>query len=478
MNALASFGAFATIFAAGFGVLRLLACCPSRLNLPEQFGLSWLLGSGMVSLLMWTFGLFLRGPFLAGSVAAVCVVLPFIAWRAQGQDAFNGRPFRTLRPLELLLATILLFQVVRIFYLACIHTLGWDGLLNWEIKARYAFSNGGALPAAYFRDGGRLFTHPDYPLAIPFTELWIYFWLGEANQFWAKMVFPMFYVAGAMLLAGISTRITGKLWLGLAAATLLFCIPQAATAALGSAIVGYADFPLSVFYLGTIGYLVLACERGEDDSLRIFAACLFLLPWVKRDGVILWLVAAFCGALVIWRGKRSPAFLLALLPGFILMAGWRVYLSRMQAISCPEFLPLSFSSFCAHTDRIGPLISIFVSELLNSSRWGLFWLPVAIAVAYLCRRYRELSGIVLLVGMLTPLAIYPFIYVFSAWPNYIQHASLSVSRLFLHAAPLSLLAGCMTYASRSLRSVLSRPPAASAACKSMERERTPDVEFA
>jgi hypothetical protein len=468
-------GACATIFAAGLGVLHLLVRWPLRLNLPEEFGLSWLLGTGAVSLLLWAFGLFLRGPVLAGSTALICIALPLVAWGAKGRDAFCCRSFRMLRPLELLLAGILLLQVVRIFYLASIHNLAWDGMLNWEIKARYAFSNAGALPAAYFRDGGRLFSHPDYPLAIPFTELWVYVWLGEANQFWAKMIFPLFYVAGALLLTGISARITGKLWLGLAAATLLFFIPQVVTALGGSAIVGYADFPLSAFYLGTIGYLLYACQHEENNSLPLYAACLCLLPWVKREGGILWLVAAFCGALVIWRTKRSIGCLFALLPGLVMFAGWRLYLAKMDAISCPEFLPISLSTLSAHADRIRPLIFTFASEFVNTNKWGLFWLPVGIASAYLVGRCREVSAIVLLFAMLTPLITYPLIYIFSAWPNYMGHVACSGSRLFLHVAPLSLLAISLAFVSGLPKSA---PCVVTTACKSMERERTPDVEFA
>jgi hypothetical protein len=478
IGVIAFLGACATIFAAGFGLLHFLARWTSRLNLPEQFGLSWLLGTGVVSLLLWAFGFFLGGPLLAGSTAFVCIALPLVGWRARGWNAFRYRSSRVLRPLELVLATILFSQMACIFYLASIHNLGWDGLLNWEIKARYAFSNSGALPAAYFRDGGRVFSHSDYPLAIPFTELWVYFWLGEANQFWAKMIFPMFYAAGTLLLTGIGTRITGKLWLGLGAATLLFFVPQAATALGGSAVIGYADFPLSVVYLATIGYLLHACQQDENDSFRIYAACLCLLPWVKREGVLLWLVAAFCGALVIWRTKRSPRCLFALLPGFVIFAGWRLYLAKMGAVSCHEFLPISLSTLSAHADRIRPLVFTFASEFVNTNKWGLFWLPVGIAGAYLVGRCRNVSGIVLLFAILAPLIIYPLIYIFSAWPNYMDHVACSGSRLFLHVAPLSMLAISVAIASRSPKSVAACPGAVSAACKNIERERTPEVEFA
>ncbi len=53
-------------------------------------------------------------------------------------------------------------------------------------QSYYAFANGGVIPATYFSDSGRAFSHPEYPLAIPFTELWLYLWLGEADHFLRK----------------------------------------------------------------------------------------------------------------------------------------------------------------------------------------------------------------------------------------------------------------------------------------------------
>jgi len=476
--AVASLGGFATIFASGFGVLRLLVRWPTRLNLPEQFGLSWLLGTGVVSLLLWVSGFLLRGPLLAASVVVVCVALPLLAWKISGRSALHSQRWQKERPAELLLATLLVFQVAFVFYLAAVRTLGWDGLLNWEIKARYAFSNGGALPAAYFQSEGRLFTHPDYPLAIPFSELWIYFWLGEAHQFWAKMIFPMFYAAGTMLLTSIGARLTGKTWVGLAAAILVFFVPQIATEPGGSATAGYADLPLSILYLATIGYLVLACQQNEDDSFRIYAACLALLPWIKREGVILWFFAAFLGTLVIWRRKRRMIWLSALFPGPIILFGWHFYLAQMHAISCPEFFPVSLSTLLAHADRIGALISLFASQLVNASKWGLFWMPVAIACLYLGRKHRDFPGMVMLLGILAPLVTYPFIFIFSAWPDYVGHVVCSGNRLFLHVAPLCSLAVWLAIAWCSPKPVASETDALGAACKNVERERTPEIEFA
>ncbi|HAK07649.1 MAG TPA: hypothetical protein DCO65_10370 [Spartobacteria bacterium] len=303
MNFVAVLGAFATILSAGFGALLLIGARKWHQNSAARLALSWILGTGIVSLLVWIFGFFVKGALLPGLVATMCVGLPLLAWKISDHPAIPFPSLRKPKRIELLLGAFLAVEIAIIFYLAYVHTLGSDGILNWEIKARYAYANGGVLPLTYLQDGGRTFSQPEYPLAIPYTELWLYFWLGDTNQFWAKTVFPVFYAAGVILLATIGAKLTGKVSAGLGAALLLFFIPQISIEG-GSAIVGYADFPLSVFYLATIGYLLCACRSDDEHSFRIYAVCLALLPWVKREGVILWFIAGLCGVLVIWRKKN------------------------------------------------------------------------------------------------------------------------------------------------------------------------------
>jgi hypothetical protein len=436
MTAIPLLAAVATIFAAGIGLLRLILRDPNRLTLPEQFALAWLFGTGFVSLALWLVGFFGSHTFLFGTVIIGCAALPFAAWKTKGP--FRFQPLRRLTKTEWLLATVLGLQVMTIVYLCFGHTLGWDGLLNWEIKARYAFANHGVLPAFYFRDAGRAFSHPEYPLAIPFTELWIYLWLGEPSQFWSKIIFPFFYVSGAILLVAIAIRLSAKPWTALAAAIALFFVPQLTVEA-GSAIVGYADFPMSVLYLAAIGYLLCSYRENWDDCFRIYAVCLALLPWVKREGIILWLIAAACGGFVILRGKLSPKLLLALLPGLGVAAGWRLYLTQLHAVSSPDFMPLTFQTLIANVHRTGPILASFASEFMDTRPWGLFWFIIALATFYFVRQYRDARAVVLLFAIAAPVAAYASIYIFSDWPDYHRHLGLSIHRLLMHVAQLATL---------------------------------------
>ena len=476
MNFVAVLGAFVTILSGGFGALLLIGAGKWHQNFAARLALSWILGTGIVSLLVWILGFFVKGALLPGLVATICVGLPLLAWKISDHPAIPFPSLRKPKRIELLLGAFLAVEIAIIFYLAYVHTLGSDGILNWEIKARYAYANAGVLPTTYLQDSGRSFSHPEYPLAIPYTELWLYFWLGDTNQFWAKTIFPAFYAAGVILLATISAKLTGKPWVGLSVSSLLFFIPQIATEG-GSAIVGYADFPLSVFYLATIGYLLCACRSDDEHSFRIYAACLALLPWVKHEGLILWFIAAFCGVFVIWRHKKSPMYLFALLPGLFVIVAWHLYLAQMHVVSSSDFLPVSFATFQENIYRLGPIFSAFFSEVADIKKWSLFWLLVAIGSGYFMQRYRDARALVFFIAVLGPIGIYAFIYIFSNWPDFLEHVGLSVSRLLMHVAPLSCLSVSVALAARWPQPARS-PYLNRATCESADRERTPDVEFA
>ena len=429
-------GASFVIFCAGFGALRLIGA-PADRGHPE-FGFLWVLGSGIVSLLIWIFGLLISGPLLPGGVAIFCLLLFFLGWKISPSRRLILPGLGQLRTIDIFLGTALIIEIAAIFYLSYVHTLGTDGILNWEIKARYAYANNGALPSNYFQDSGRAFSHPTYPLGIPNTVLWFYFWLGDTNQFWAKTIFALFYASGAALLVAIGRQLTGRNTSGFVAAVLLFFVPQMSIDG-GSALVGYADFPLSVFYLATIGSLVVACDRDHPRWFGIYAACLAFLPWIKTEGAVLWLIAAGCGTLVILRQKRSLAHFLALAPGGFILLAWHLYLAHMQTASSRDFVSMNLSTLGANFHRLGPISARFVSELANTQIWSVFWLLTVVAAVFFICKYRNLVTALLVTAMVTPIGIYLFSYVFSAWPDYVAHMDLSISRLLMHVAPLGLL---------------------------------------
>ena len=309
-----SIPALAPFFLAGFGIAMWILARGGRVHPIECACLGWLFGCGTVSLLLWICGMFCSGLVLQTIVALACLAMAVFGFRAK--RIANAR-FDLPKPaniIEWILGSIVVLEIAVLIFVSFKHTLGWDGLLNWEMKARYAFLNGGSIPPAYYSSSGRVFSHPEYPLTIPLIEFWLYLWMGEPNQFWVKIIFPLFYAACALLLALLISRLSGKRWIGLLIAALLPFVP-AVTASPGGVVVGYADIPLSTFYLAAVGYLLLWFKADDLRSLIVFGGCSALLPWTKSEGIILWTVVVFIGFILSLAKQRLAQFVISIVPG-------------------------------------------------------------------------------------------------------------------------------------------------------------------
>jgi hypothetical protein len=428
-----------TLLAGGLGATLLLMRGVNRLNLLECTALGWLFGGGIISLLLWGVGLFLSGVPLQMFVAAAAVALATWGFASARKSRVRFSFPQPRNALEWILGGAIALEIGVMIYGSFGHGLGWDGLLNWEVKARYAFFNDGVIPAAYYSSETRAFTHPAYPLLIPMTELWLYLWMGEAHQFWIKIIFPLYYAAGAILLATTARRLTNQRWPGLAASALFFFVPFL-TNSPGSATGGYVDVPLSVLYFAAMAYLISYAGSQDRCTLRIFAVSLALLPWAKREGAILWLIGALCGAVVIWRGRRSWRLLLWLLPGVVIMAVWKIFLGAMETTKPLEFVPMTFETFSANLSRVLPISKMVLAEMLETTHWSLFWPGIAVAFIYLAMRARDRRLLLLVIAVGAPITLYAMIYLFSAWPDYALHFQQSFARLLLHVMPVAWLA--------------------------------------
>src|SRR4030095_4018066 len=91
--------------------------------------------------------------------------------------------------------TILVIQLLIVFWVSLRLSFAFDGIFLWEAKARLIFQAGGAMPAEYFRADPAYLPHPNYPLLLPYTENWFYEFLGRPHQGWLKLVLPLFYVS-------------------------------------------------------------------------------------------------------------------------------------------------------------------------------------------------------------------------------------------------------------------------------------------
>ena len=451
MSALGLAAALLTIFGAGFGATALLPRSARPIAADELAALSWLLGTFVVSIILWLLGFAMRGIALQLSVTTICLLLAGAGTLRMRAGAITFRSGWPENLIERLLFGLLWLECGAAFYLSLTYSLGWDGLLIWEFKARCAFLNGGVIPASYFSDLARLHTHLEYPLSLPLTYAWIYLWLGECDQFWIKVIPPIFYCAGMLMLARAAAELTRVRSLGLLVAILFFYVPfiRGTAAAIG----GYADVPLSFLYLTAVYFLLLFLRDNSERSLVAFVVIAAALPWMKREGAMLWLIVAGCGAWIVWWRRGVRLALVSLLPGICIIAAWRLFLWRMHAPAPTDFVPVSLAVFALHLDRLLAAGEALLQTMLWTDRWSWFWY-VAIG-GFICTAWRQRSGqtLVLLICFVAPIAAYCATYVFSTWPEYLRHVHTSLPRLLLHVIPLAWLAVAYALKPREPRSL-------------------------
>ena len=262
--------------------------------------------------------------------------------------------------------------------------------------------------------------------------------MGEPNQFWVKIIFPLFYAACAPLLALLISRLSGKRWIGLLVAALLPFVPSI-SASPGGIVVGYVDVPLSVFYMAALGYLLLWFRTTDSRFLMVFAACSAFLPWTKSEGVILWLVLVLLGFSLSFVKRRLALFSIAIVPGLLVIFSWRVFLRVVHLWPHSDFARPSFSLARNNIGRLRDIFGILFAELGETFHWSIFWLMAAAAIVYLFAS-RKLETIALASAVIVPILLYSLIYVFSTWSSYSAHMTSSIPRLLLHVMPAAWLA--------------------------------------
>ena len=424
------------LLASGWGIVLLLLPRSGTVGIEEVVALSVLLGAGFVSLGLFFLGFLVHGPALQALLSVVCVLLAVAGSRRVGNQGIQIRPLAVTSAaagtLVLLAATVGL-----VTWFTFRQSLGWDGLFIWEFKARLAATSGGSIPQAYYQDPARSWSHPDYPLLLPLSEAWFYIWLGRPHQHLVKILFPLFYVAMIGLLVRGAPAFGGCRRQGVIAAALVFAVPSVVLGEGASS--GYADFPLGVFYLATVLYAAEYVRTGERDYLPVIGALAACLLWVKQEGMIL-APCVFLAALPrILRDGGWKSLVTLVLPGWLLVVCWEVYLRNAGVQRGLNFMEVTPANVWNHLDRIPDVANWMAKEVLNWNAWGILWPAFLLALVLPDSKTRGSARLLLAFVILVPLIAYMGSYVLSSWDPFLDHVKYSLPRLMLHVTPLAVL---------------------------------------
>lgn len=424
---------------AGSGIYFLVVPSSRRINLLELSSLSALYGIAFVSLVSFILSRLMSGEVLRFTLSAICVLLGGAGLLRLNYTENKITYLHSEKLTHYIPVAFLLLEIFVVTWVSFHTPLGWDGLFNWEMKARLAYENGGVIPTDYFSSSALWWSHREYPLLVPLYEAWFYGWMGVAHQGVTKLVLLLFYLVAAGLLAIGEGRVR---WL---APLALFFVPLAWVGD-GSAGSGYADFPLAVYYLAATIYAGEYWDTESSDSLRLFSSLSVFLPWIKQEGTILWVT--LIGLIIIrnlWlngsRQKQMQQMLMVVLPGATVLIGWTIHLRFFRISVGQDYLPLTVTTLQANWERVPVILKGLIKELLNWRYWGGLWIILLPSLLFLrlSQQYKRMW--VFMLSIVAPIFVYLWLYLFISTANMSLEGRLenSLSRLLLQVSLVAVL---------------------------------------
>jgi len=286
---------------------------PGRAFLLERLGWAFAVGVALLES-------FVPLSFLAGArpgwialaiLAAVCVM---VSLKLRVSSAGMSPPLESWnsRPAAHLVLSLLVVLGVALYALRALTEPMWsnDFVAIWGLKGKAIFLSGG-MPEA--PPGFPGFSHPEYPLGLPFLYAGISFLTHGWDDHAMALLFPLFQIATLCVAAGWLRRRGASPTVSLLVAAILASFEPLYSAFL----TGLAEVPLAFGALLFGTALADAFDPAEAGALRRLALAAAILAATKNEG--LFLAAAGCALGLALGGRRRWKVAAAALPTALLV---------------------------------------------------------------------------------------------------------------------------------------------------------------
>jgi hypothetical protein len=304
--------------AVGWGAAALLVPPGAR---AERMAWGFAVGLTLTTLSVpLAFALRLRPGWLPFLLLAALAVLPARILRLRERS--TSEPSAPLDGLSAVLGLVVVAGVV-LYALRALTEPMWanDFVAIWGLKGKTFFAEG-RVPQRLFLWKALAFSHPEYPLGIPFLYAGIAYLLGRWDDHAMALLFPLVQVATLLALFGWLRRRGATRPLALAAAALL---SQFEPLYRGFT-TGMADVPLSLALLLFGTSLCDRVDRTDPGASRRLVLASLVCAGTKNEGLFLvaagLVVAAFSS--LFRRGMLARAAALIVLPAALVAAAHRL----------------------------------------------------------------------------------------------------------------------------------------------------------
>lgn len=300
---------------------------------------------------------------------------------------------------------------------------GWDAIATWLLQGKGFYFLGGLNADIYH------YAQIDSPPGIGFLLLCLYTLSGSVADNAVLLLFSSFYIAILAVLYGSIKNLTNRRTAIIF--VFLFATLQSVIRQAGRFEAGYADLPLSYFFLCS-AVLLLQFQKSKKPKFLLYA-CFFAgaSSFIKTEGsafFLVFLIVAFLTMLFLkkWHVKY-------LFPGILLFLLWQIF--KFIYLVTPSYLSEGRFVF----ERIGVVSERMFFEFFRIDRWNFLWLFLISSLVFVRKKlfrfipfqllFLQLFGY-FLIYMITPL-------------DPTEHIIGSFDRLLIHLAPLAILSSAI-----------------------------------
>jgi len=320
---------------------------------------------------------------------------------------------------------------------------GWDARFFWNVKAKFLFRSPEEWGNMFASDLN--WAHPDYPLLIPASVAWGWFWSGKELQIWPPLVAFSFYLSLTFWITWFLTTTT-RLMNGLLGGAFFMTIGAIAFWSVSQ----YADVPLAFFMTAAASLLLIASQTTAPSLFFLSGWLAGCAAWTKNEGVffLVWFMLIAAALLLIRRTSLSEIKKAGLaLAGGMALPLFCVVILKLDLAPHGDYLgsgrsPADYlAAIFGDPQKTQTIMKGFLVYFKSYSSWnGLWYLATAALIcAIAVPRLRRDRSVVTLGGFTLCILAGYFVVLHTSPHNIVFQIQTALERLLIHAAGPALL---------------------------------------
>lgn len=312
----------------------------------------------------------------------------------------------------------------------------WDAFSIWGLKAKVLTTTPLHPVPPYFHDLSLSYSHLDYPLMLPFLTAGAYAAMNGVDDQTGKLVSVF-----------LDVLVVPVIYLGLR--WKLQRLPAACLAAILALLpvmfrfagTGCADWPLAMFYAGSIIYVAKWLAEPEWPNLTLAVLFSAFAAFTKNEGLVLALAngVVILGFGILRDRRRNLIAGVCFFAGLLAVsAAWLVFNHGLPKTHEDYGSKLLSTLPVTNLPRLRQIIPEMLAQAAEPRTWGLLWIMTAMILALGARAITQRYVLAVWILLALHLGSYVLVYLVTPWDLTVL-VSTTMDRLLLHATPAILL---------------------------------------